>query len=431
MRGRLLCSLVEMSPTLPCPWCSTHYPVDAVGYLYLAEGALCLAVALVCRYRLLGQYSPRPAAQLLGFFWVPIYWSIGIAMAVMRSQYPHAADGWYCFLMAIISWYYLLMIPVLWITMTTDSAYIDRCALHLGMRQAASGAPMLEHETQLLLRGQVSPAHAAHMVDLLRNTAVAVIDPKELVVDEVVGRGGFGQVWRARWREMPCAVKRLHETVQSEALLEEIATLARLRHPNTLLLLGVVFDEGVQSMVSEFCAQGALYEHLAGCSEPRLSWAEKRRVACEVAAGMMYLHTQGVVHRDLKSQNVLLTEALTAKVADFGLSRIASHTATTMTGVGTIAWTAPEVLLQERQGFPCDVWSFGVICWELLQEDVPYGDIAPGAVVLGVVQRKLALPLDRIPVDAPPVLALCVTRCQQFDPAARPDFALVHSMLAN
>jgi serine/threonine protein kinase len=118
-----------------------------------------------------------------------------------------------------------------------------------------------------------------------------------------------------------------------------------------------------------------------------------------------------------------------AKVADFGLSRITHHS-TTLTGMGTIAWCAPEVLLQETQGKPCDVWSFGVIMWELLCEEVPYGDMAPGAVVLGVVQKKLLLPSNRYLDGAPASLIRVVGRCQEFVAENRPSFKQIEDMLA-
>ena len=99
---------------------------------------------------------------------------------------------------------------------------------------------------------------------------------------------------------------------------------------------------------------------------------------------------------------------------------------TVQTGIGTLAWSAPEVLLQKKQTTAVDVWSFGVICWELLTERVPYAAMAPGAIVLGVVRQELRLgPEDGFLEGAPPLLQQLLAQCQQFDPSQRPSFQLI------
>ena len=126
-----------------------------------------------------------------------------------------------------------------------------------------------------------------------------------------------------------------------------------------------------------------------------------------------------------ESQNILLTNSFTAKVADFGLSRFMMQSAS-VTGMGTIAWCAPELLLQEKQGKAVDVWSFGVILWELCCEQVPYGDMAPGAIVLGIVQKRLHLPRgETLLVGAPDTLTQLIQPCQEFIASERPTFETI------
>jgi serine/threonine protein kinase len=119
-----------------------------------------------------------------------------------------------------------------------------------------------------------------------------------------------------------------------------------------------------------------------------------------------------------------------------------------MTGMGTIAWCAPELLLQEKQGKPCDVWSYGVIMWELCCESVPYGDKPPGAIVLGIVQQTMKLPKDyragdlavfiaafsdvlslSASSDAPSLLVDLIEPCQRFLAQERPTFEQVETAL--
>lgn len=169
------------------------------------------------------------------------------------------------------------------------------------------------------------------------------IDPNELEVGSVLGGGSFGQVHRGKWHGTPVAVKILKvDTSQSgreeEAVAEfqrEVAMLSRLRHPNICLFMGCCLKEGNHAIVTELVGRGSLWDVLR---EPKLSsqfevpsfeegwtWERLKVVATGIACGMSYLHgtkPQAVLHRDLKSSNILCDEAYCAKICDFGLSRL-------------------------------------------------------------------------------------------------------------
>ena len=262
----------------------------------------------------------------------------------------------------------------------------------------------------------------------------------ELKLEDVIGGGGFGQVWRARWKGTPVAVKVLTGSAQAEtvskAVLEEfiaeINMVSGMRHPNICLFMGACLDPPNRAIVTELCEHGSLWDALRSplslyqvadgntrlawpldlydsindrsrepFEEPPCApagawpWALVKRVASGTARGMCYLHSGDppVLHRDLKSANILLDESYTAKLADFGLSRLKAVRSGMTGNCGTVQWMAPEVLCNEDYAEPADVFrlvlllvsyhnseprhshlcsSFGIIMWEMLTKECPY-----------------------------------------------------------
>ncbi|KYO17595.1 mitogen-activated protein kinase kinase kinase 10 [Alligator mississippiensis] len=183
----------------------------------------------------------------------------------------------------------------------------------------------------------------------------------------------------------------------------------------------------------EYARGGPLSRALAGRRVPPhvlVDWA------VQVARGMNYLHDEAVVpiiHRDLKSINVLILEQLsdealercTLKITDFGLAR-EWHQTTKMSAAGTYAWMAPEVIRLSLFSKSSDVWSFGVLLWELLTGEVPYREIDALAVAYGVAMNKLTLP---IPSTCPEPFARLLQECWDPDPHARPPFGAIVARL--
>ena len=234
----------------------------------------------------------------------------------------------------------------------------------------------------------------------------------ELKLEDVIGGGGFGQVWRAKWKGTPVAVKVLTGSAQAEtvpkAVLEEfiaeINMVSGMRHPNICLFMGACLDPPNRAIVTELCENGSLWDALRSplttyqvadgktrlawpldvyepmtappptfkggqCNalnniEPPLApkgawpWVLVKRVASGTARGMCYLHSGNppVLHRDLKSANILLDESYTAKLADFGLSRLKAVRSGMTGNCGTVQWMAPEVLSNEDYAEPADVF---------------------------------------------------------------------------
>uniref|UniRef100_A0A8V5GGV6 mitogen-activated protein kinase kinase kinase n=1 Tax=Melopsittacus undulatus TaxID=13146 RepID=A0A8V5GGV6_MELUD len=213
-----------------------------------------------------------------------------------------------------------------------------------------------------------------------------------------------------------------------KTLRREARLYVRLRHPNVIALRAVCLDPAHLCLVMEFAAGGPLSRVLAGRTVPPavlLDWAR------QVASGMRYLHcgtSVHVLHRDLKSSNVLLAQPLAAagpkpllKITDLGLAREWQRT-TRMSAAGTYPWMAPEVIRTSTFSRGSDVWSYGVLLWELLTGEVPYRGIDALAVAYGVAVNKLTLP---IPSTCPQPLAQLLAACWEQDPHRRPGFGSI------
>uniref|UniRef100_A0A7N8WWW3 Mitogen-activated protein kinase kinase kinase n=1 Tax=Mastacembelus armatus TaxID=205130 RepID=A0A7N8WWW3_9TELE len=268
---------------------------------------------------------------------------------------------------------------------------------------------------------------------------VLEIDFSELTLEEIIGVGGFGKVYRAVWRGAEVAVKAARrdpdEDVEQtlESVRQEAKLFAMLSHPNIMGLLGLCLQEPNLCLVMEYARGGSLNRALAGKRIPPCTLVDW---AVQIARGMHYLHNQAIVpiiHRDLKSSNILILERVemedlsnkTLKITDFGLAR-EWHRTTKMSAAGTYAWMAPEVIRSSTFSKGSDVWSYGVLLWELLTGEVPFRGIDGLAVAYGVAMNKLALP---IPSTCPEPFARLMEDCWSADPHSRPHFTTILDQL--
>uniref|UniRef100_K7GB91 mitogen-activated protein kinase kinase kinase n=1 Tax=Pelodiscus sinensis TaxID=13735 RepID=K7GB91_PELSI len=268
---------------------------------------------------------------------------------------------------------------------------------------------------------------------------VLEIDFSELALEEIIGIGGFGKVYRAVWEGDEVAVKAarydpdeaISQTIEN--VRQEAKLFAMLKHPNIIALRGVCLKEPTLCLIMEFARGGSLNRVLSGKRIPPdilVNWA------VQIARGMNYLHDEAIVpiiHRDLKSSNILLLEKVEngdlsnkiLKITDFGLAR-EWHKTTKMSAAGTYAWMAPEVIRSSMFSKGSDVWSYGVLLWELLTGEVPFRGIDGLAVAYGVAMNKLALP---IPSTCPEPFAKLMEDCWNSDPHSRPSFANILDQL--
>ncbi|PRQ39450.1 putative protein kinase TKL-CTR1-DRK-2 family [Rosa chinensis] len=223
---------------------------------------------------------------------------------------------------------------------------------------------------------------------------------------------------------------------------DDVSLMKRLRHPNVLLFMGAVTSPQRLCIITEFFPRGSLFQ-LLHKNKSNPDWRQRIQMALHIvsiefspspnkrkkktydhsAQGMNYLHhfNPPIIHRDPKSSNLLVDKNWTVKVGDFGLARLKHETFLfTKTGKGTVQWLAPEVLCNEFSDEKSDVYSYGVILWELATEKIPWDDLNAMQVIGAVGFRKERL---EIPKDVDPQWASMIESCwHRCDPARRPTF---------
>lgn len=245
-------------------------------------------------------------------------------------------------------------------------------------------------------------------------------DDWEISLDQIsewkwLGSGAQGDVYLGRIGNEYFAIKKVKDKTEAD-----IKHLRKLNHPNIVTFKGVCIQSQFNFIVMEFCPFGQLFDVLKNGRQipPPLviEWTK------QIASGMQYLHSHKIIHRDLKSPNVLLTYKDTLKISDFGTSRMWTERSTKMSFAGTVSWMAPEVIRNEPCSEKVDIWSFGVVLWELLTCEIPYKGVDSSAIIWGVGNNSLQLP---IPSTIPDGFKLLLKQCWSSKPRNRPSFTQV------
>lgn len=227
-----------------------------------------------------------------------------------------------------------------------------------------------------------------------------------------LGSGAQGAVFLGELEGELVAVKKVREKNETD-----IRHLRHLRHPNIVTFKGVCTQAPCYCIIMEFCPYGQLYEMLrsdhAIPPNKLVDWCQ------QIVAGMDYLHQNRIIHRDLKSPNVLISLNEVLKISDFGTCRQLNDISTKMSFAGTVAWMAPEIIRHEPCSEKVDIWSFGVVLWELLTREVPYKDVDSSAIIWGVGSNSLHLP---VPVGCPEAFRILLKQCWSPKPRNRPSF---------
>jgi len=187
-----------------------------------------------------------------------------------------------------------------------------------------------------------------------------------------------------------------------------------------VLFLGVTTPPQPLTIISEFCEGGSLYTLIH--SDAKISEELEFKVLSQMAKGMLHLHSEGIVHRDLAARNILLTEHFDAKVTDFGMSRVKggnTQDSKTTNDVGPLKWMPPESIKDKIYSYKTDVWSYGVVMYELLVRQDPYGDLDAVTVGMRVVYEGLRL---QCPQRAVLLWKDLMENCFKETPDERPTF---------
>ncbi|KAM4693775.1 mitogen-activated protein kinase kinase kinase 7 isoform 4-T4 [Discoglossus pictus] len=260
---------------------------------------------------------------------------------------------------------------------------------------------------------------AADMIETPPVLNFEEIDYKEIEVEEVVGRGTFGVVCKAKWREKDVAIKQIESESERKAFIVELRQLSRVNHPNIVKLYGACLNP--VCLVMEYAEGGSLYNVLHGAEPlPYYTAAHAMSWCLQCAQGVAYLHSmkpKALIHRDLKPPNLLLVAGGTVlKICDFGT---ACDIQTHMTNnKGSAAWMAPEVFEGSNYSEKCDVFSWGIILWEVITRRKPFDEIGgPAFRIMWAVHNGTRPPLIK---NLPKPIESLMTRCWSKDPPQRP-----------
>ncbi|XP_055728932.1 mitogen-activated protein kinase kinase kinase 7-like isoform X2 [Salvelinus fontinalis] len=260
---------------------------------------------------------------------------------------------------------------------------------------------------------------SADMIETPPGYPFEEIDYVDIEVEEVVGRGAFGVVCKAKWKGKDVAIKTIESESERKAFIVELRQLSRVNHPNIVKLYGSCNNP--VCLVMEYAEGGSLYNVLHGAEPLPYYTASHAMSWCfQCSQGVAYLHgmkPKALIHRDLKPPNLLLVAGGTVlKICDFGT---ACDIQTHMTNnKGSAAWMAPEVFEGINYSEKCDVFSWGIILWEVITRRKPFDEIGgPAFRIMWAVHNGTRPPLIK---SLPKPIESLMTRCWSKDPSQRP-----------
>ncbi|GMJ01906.1 hypothetical protein like AT3G22750 [Hibiscus trionum] len=281
------------------------------------------------------------------------------------------------------------------------------------------------------------------------------VDLAKLELRYVIAHGTYGTVYRATYDHKDVAAKVLDWSGGGTASIaamrasfkQEVAVWHKLDHPNVTKFVGASMGtsnlkiplkypsaDGQSSLPSRACCVvveylpgGTLKQYLIKNRRKKLALKVVVQLALDISRGLSYLHSKKIVHRDVKTENLLLDSHKNVKIADFGVARVEAWNPCEMTGeTGTLGYMAPEVLNGKPYNRKCDVYSFGICLWEIYCCDMPYPDLSFAQISSAVVQENLR---PEIPRCCPSSLANIMRKCWDANAKNRPEMEEVVTML--
>ncbi|KAF0715719.1 Aste57867_3228 [Aphanomyces stellatus] len=271
--------------------------------------------------------------------------------------------------------------------------------------------------------------HTTEYLDM-RDLELYRIKDKEIQVNHIMGSGAFANVWCGTYQGEPVAIKQLQakniSMSQLQSFLDEIHLMSTFDSPYIVKFIGAAWKQPKDMMcVMELMDGGDLRDYLTKHNAEDFPWADKLVHIQRIAEALVYLHSQNIIHRDLKSRNVLLDSKKGTKLTDFGVSKEDMEATMTM-GVGTFRWMAPEVIKSHKYSVASDIYSFGIVVSEFATHLIPYFDqvnpengqrLGDMPIMVKVVAGELT---PSFGTGCPEWLLHLATKCLAFDPDARP-----------
>lgn len=293
-----------------------------------------------------------------------------------------------------------------------------------------------DHDTNLKIEPTKAEEEAiARGLQTIRN--------EDLEEIRVLGSGTYGAVFHGKWKGSDVAIKRIKASCfagrpsERERLISdfwrEALILSSLHHPNVVSFYGIVRDgpDGSLATVTEFMVNGSLKQFLQK-KDRTIDRRKRLIIAMDAAFGMEYLHGKNIVHFDLKCENLLVNmrdpQRPVCKIGDLGLSKVKQHTLVSGGVRGTLPWMAPELLSGKSNMVTekIDVYSFGIVMWELLTGEEPYSDMHCASIIGGIVNNSLR---PQVPAWCDPEWKSLMESCWSSDPSERPSFTHISQKL--
>ena len=314
-------------------------------------------------------------------------------------------------------------------------SYIDSTGQDLIVSLLNHADTTVQRSASIVLAGIVkNEAYKSHIVKrggstflnnlmlLVKEGVVEVqrsVDLGEVEWLEIIGKGVSGTVWKGVWQKKVCAVKRFHEdniAFDEEEFNSELAMMSVLRHPNIVNSLGGCTRRESLFIISELYSKGSVADAIVN-KNFAIDLNLALQMLIDTAAGMQYLHTLNILHRDLKAGNLLVSDNMVVCVTDFGVSKMMTQEMTK--AAGTPMYMSPEILEGRPYMFSADTYSFGFVIWELLARKLPYGEMIPWEITKKVVEEELR------PEPLNHALDALTNVCWAQNPNLRPNFTMI------
>ncbi|XVF40481.1 hypothetical protein PTKIN_Ptkin01aG0117100 [Pterospermum kingtungense] len=271
--------------------------------------------------------------------------------------------------------------------------------------------------------------HSGGKVNAVEAADELTVDLSQLFLGLRFAYGAHSRLYHGIYNEEAVAVKIIRVPEDDEngdlgARLEkqfnrEVTLLSRLHHPNVIKFIAACRKPPVYCVITEYLSEGSLRAYLHKLDHKSLPLPKLIAIALEVARGMEYIHSQGVSHRDLKPENVLIDQDFHLKIADFGIACEEAYCDLLADDPGTYRWMAPEMIKKKSYGRKVDVYSFGLILWEMVAGTIPYEDMNPIQAAFAVVNKNLR---PVIPGECPPAMRALIEQCWSVHAEKRPEF---------
>ncbi|CAO2205429.1 unnamed protein product [Urochloa humidicola] len=286
---------------------------------------------------------------------------------------------------------------------------------------------LIEKIKETLTQKNAAPSNSTNsstsekISDLQQKVGDSEIDWNMLKKGEKIASGSSADLYRGTYNGLDVAIKSLRianlNNPSEIEFLQEVLILRRVKHDNILRFYGACTKHPYYCIITEYMPGGNLYDFLHKHNN-FLELVKVLKIAISISKGMDYLHQNDIIHRDLKTANILIGYDQVIKIADFGVARHGSQEGQMTAETGTYRWMAPEIINHKPYDNKADVFSFAIVLWELATSKVPYDNMTPLQAALGVRQ---GLRLD-IPTSVHPKLSKLIRRCWHEDPDVRPTF---------